>query len=300
VPTPAPIPDPGLFGPDSVTWRVGREPAAFVAGLRALLQQSLHPAVAGGFDALSDYRARPWLRLTRTAEYVAVTTYGTVAAARGAGDAVRRVHARTFPDPDTGVERRLDEPELLLWVHACLVDAFLDVTTRSGLDLTDAERDRYVAEQVRSAELVGLDPADVPHDTGSLAAYLAAQQPSLRLTPAAVDAVALLMAPPLPVRLELLTPARAGWTTLAALAYGSLPRWARDRFPVPDGVEPLTQVAVTAGLRALRTAGRAVRAVVPAARHSPHESAARRRLGLDGTSGGGDAPGRTARPAAAR
>ncbi|MGF1662978.1 MAG: oxygenase MpaB family protein [Kineosporiaceae bacterium] len=276
-----PTPEAGLFGPDSVTWRVGREPAALVAGLRALFQQSLHPTVAGGFDALSDYRTHPWLRLTRTAEYVAVTTYGTVEQAERAGAAVRRGHARSFPDPGTGAPRRLDEPDLLLWVHACLVDSFLDVTTRSGLDLTDAERDRYVAEQVRSAELVGLDPGTVPAAAASLADHLAGRQPSLRLTPAAVDAVALLMAPPLPVRLELLTPARAGWTTLAALAWGSLPRWARERFPVPDGLEPLTQVAVTAGLRALRTAGRAVRAVVPAARRHPYESAARRRLGLD-------------------
>lgn len=277
--------DPGLFGPDSVTWRVGREPAAFVAGLRALLQQSLHPAVAGGFDALSDYRRRPWLRLGRTAEYVAVTTYGTTDEVRGAGAAVRRVHARTFPDPESGAERRLDEPELLRWVHACLVDSFLDVTTRSGMNLSAAERDRYVAEQVRSAELVGLDPAGVPADTAALTAYLGSQQAALRLTPAAVDAVALLLAPPLPVRLELLTPARAGWTTLAALAYGSLPPWARERFPVPEGIEPLTQAAVTVGLRALRTAGRAVRAVVPAARHSPHEAQARRRLGLSGDPG---------------
>ncbi|MGF1646770.1 MAG: oxygenase MpaB family protein [Kineosporiaceae bacterium] len=88
MPTPPPAADPGLFGPGSITWRVGHEPAGFVAGLRALLQRSLHPDTVAGFDALSDYRRNPWPRLTRTAEYVAVTPYGTVGQAQRAAAGV--------------------------------------------------------------------------------------------------------------------------------------------------------------------------------------------------------------------
>jgi uncharacterized protein (DUF2236 family) len=257
-----------------------REPVSFIGGLRALLQQSLHPDVVAGFDALSDYRTGPWPRLQRTAEFVGVTTFGTTQDAEQAAAHVRRIHTATWTDPVTGRTRRLDETDLLLWVHCCLVDAFLDVTTRAGLDLTPHERDRFVAEQVRAARLVGLAADDVPDDTAALSAYLESMQGRLRLTPAAVDAVALLMAPPIPVRVELLTPARAGLTTLATLAYASLPPWARDRFPIPDGLEPLTAGSATLGLRTLRAVGRAVQAAVPAARYGPHEAAARRRLGL--------------------
>ena len=257
-----------------------REPVSFVGGLRAMLQQSLHPDVVAGFDALSDYRNGPWPRLQRTAEYVGVTTFGTTDEAERVAAHVRRIHTASWTDPVTGRSRRLDEPDLLLWVHCCLVDAFLDVTTRAGLDLTDDERDRFVAEQVRAAGLMGLAADAVPSSTAQLAGYLEGMQDRLRLTPAAVDAVALLMAPPIPVRVELFTPARAGLTTVATLAYGSLPPWARDRFPIPDGLQPLTTAAATVGLRALRTAGRAVQAVVPAARRSPHEAAALQRLGL--------------------
>lgn len=273
-------PDPGLFGPDSVTWKVVVEPVSFVGGLRALLMQALHPAVVAGFDIHSDYRERPWRRLQRTADFVGVTSFADTPTVHRMVSRVRSVHALTWVDPETGAERTLGEPDLLLWVHTCLVDSLLDSTERAGLSLTGPEQDTFVAEQARIAELLGVPGDLVPRDRAALARYFAQSLPGLRLTPPAVEAVALLMAPPIPLGVELLTPARAGLTGLAALAYASLPRWARDRFPVPAGPAPLTEAAATAGLKALRTAGRGVRAVVPAARYSPHEKEARRRLGL--------------------
>jgi len=66
--------DVGLFGPDSVTWRVQSDPIMWVAGLRALLLQAVHPAAMAGVLDHSDFRADPWGRLSRTANYV-----GTVA-----------------------------------------------------------------------------------------------------------------------------------------------------------------------------------------------------------------------------
>jgi uncharacterized protein (DUF2236 family) len=272
--------DPGLFGPASVTWRVAREPALLVAGVRALLQQSLHPVVAEGFRELSAYRDQPWRRLTRTAEFVGLVTFATTEEARVAARRVRSGHARQWRDARTGRVRRLDDPDLQLWVHACMVDSFLDTAVRSGLRLSPAEQDRYVAEQVRFAALIGLEETTVPADRAALDEYVAARLPDLRLTPAAIDAVALLVAMPLPPRVEFLTPARPGLTALSALAYGSLPAWARDLFPLPAGLEPLHQAAVTAGLRAVRRTGRVLRTVVPAARRGPHEEAAMRRLGL--------------------
>ena len=55
--------DPGLFGPDSITWRVQSDPVMWVAGLRALFLQATHPAAMAGVLDHSDFRADPWGRL---------------------------------------------------------------------------------------------------------------------------------------------------------------------------------------------------------------------------------------------
>src|SRR5690606_19796593 len=73
--------DPGLFGPDSVAWRIHRDASMFVGGLRALLLQTLHPLAMAGVAEHSDYRDDPWGRFRRTARYIGTTTYGSTEAA---------------------------------------------------------------------------------------------------------------------------------------------------------------------------------------------------------------------------
>lgn len=275
--------DPGLFGPGSVSWRVHADPLMAVGGLRALLLQSLHPVVAHGFAAHSGYREQSWGRLMRTADYVALTTFGSTAQVEAVAGHVRRAHAGSpFVDPGDGSRRRIDEPELLLWVHTCLVDSMLAVTRRGGLVLDEAGADAYLDEQVRAGALLGVDPAAAPRSQAEVAAYLSGVRSQLHLSDPARDAVAMVLAPPIHPLLELLTPARAGWSSLAGLAFATLPAWAREMFPAPmragSGVVP--QPAVTSSLRALRRTGRGVGALVAPLAQSPHEKQARRRLGL--------------------
>lgn len=252
-----------------------------VGGLRALLLQALHPVAAHGFAAHSRYRDDPWPRLLRTADFVALTTFGTTAEVARAAGRVRAGHARaSFVDPDDGSTRRIDEPELLLWVHCCLVDSMLGVTRAGGLRLSAAEADRYVAEQVRAAALLGLDPAVVPDDRAGLDKYFRDVRPRLRLCAPAGEAVSVVLAPPMPAALELVTPARAGWSTLVALAFSTLPVWARAMFPGSSAraAGPLRRTAVSASLRAVRRSGMALSALAPSVVTSPHEQAARHRL----------------------
>ena len=63
----------------------------------------------------------------------------------------------------------------------------------------------------------------------------------------------------------LFTPARLGWSTVAALGIGLLPRWARRMYRLPG--LPTTDLTTTAGLRALRTA---VNALPENVRRGPH------------------------------
>jgi uncharacterized protein (DUF2236 family) len=275
--------DPGLFGPDSVSWRVHGDPLMAVGGLRALLLQSLHPVVAHGFEAHSGYRQESWSRLLRTADYVALTTFGSSTQVQAAAGYVRRAHADApFVDPGDGTQRRIDEPELLLWVHACLTDSMLTVVRRGGLRLSDVDADRYVAEQVRAGALLGVDPATAPTSVAQLDDYFARVRPALHLTAPAREAVSVVLAPPIHPLLELMTPARIGWSSLAGLAFATLPAWARTLFPAPlrTSGAVLPAAAVTSSLRALRHTGRGVGTVVPVLARSPHERAARRRLAL--------------------
>ncbi|MGP3635916.1 oxygenase MpaB family protein [Streptomyces sp. 24-1644] len=241
--------DPGLFGPESVTWQMHGDPMMWVAGVRALYLQALHPRAVRGVIQNSDFRNDAWGRLMRTASFVGTLTYGTTEAAEKAGARVRRIHRMLkAKDPATGEVYGVDEPALLLWVHCAEVDSCLQVQRRSGFPLTDAQADRYVAENRASARLVGLDPADVPATTAQLAAYFERVRPELAAGAEAFEVDDFLRSPPVPV---LLLPARALlWRRVAALAYQSLPPYAHELYgrpaPSPHTVDRRLRMTGTA------------------------------------------------------
>jgi uncharacterized protein (DUF2236 family) len=256
----------GFFGPDSVTWRVHADPSFSVAGLRALLLQALHPVAMDGVARNSEgFRTEPWPRLTRTAAYVDTLTFGTRREALRAVRRVRGIHRRLGgTEATTGRTYRVDDPDLLLWVHCCEVDSLLSVARRAGVPITDAEADRYVAEQVVAAVLVGAVEDDVPASVAELADYFARMRPSLAATQAARDAARLILLPPMPRWVRYLTPARPAWGTLASLGFATLPQWARRMYSMPG--LGLTDTAATAAVKGVR---QAMLALPQRARRSP-------------------------------
>ena len=74
--------DRGLFGPDSLTWRVNREGALLLGGGRALLLQVAHPLVAAGVSQHSNYREDPFGRLYRTLDTVTTIVFGSASDAK--------------------------------------------------------------------------------------------------------------------------------------------------------------------------------------------------------------------------
>jgi uncharacterized protein (DUF2236 family) len=242
--------DTGLFGPDSVTWRVHSEPILWFAGLRALYLQALYPRVVEGVVQNSNYREDAWGRLIRTANYVGAVVYGTTADAERAAAKVRGVHRRLRArDPDTGEEYRVDQPDLLRWVHVTEVESFISTARRAGSPLSDGDVDRYYAEQVRAAELIGIDPATVPDSESAVRDYYADIRPRLRLSDGARETARFLAVPPMPWGLGL-TPARIAWFGVSGLGFGLLPRWARRIYRMPGLAT--TDTTVTLTLRALR------------------------------------------------
>ena len=189
----------GLFAPDSVTWRVHGSPAvSLVGGLRSLVIQALHPLAMAGVAQHSDYRRRPLKRLQRTAEYVAVTTFGSTEEAERAAAVVRHVHRKVVGiDPVTGRPYSASDPETALWVHCVEIHSFLAAYEAYSGRLDPADRDRYFAENAIVAELLGVPSDIIPTDAEGVRAFFAAQRPGLCVSGYARDAIEFVVSPPL-------------------------------------------------------------------------------------------------------
>ena len=218
-------PDPGLFGPGSVTWRVHAELSMFVGGLRALLVQTLHPRAMAGVAQHSSYRDDPLGRLYRTSVFIAATTYGTRDEAERAVGNVRRIHERVRGTTADGHPYAASDPDLLAWVHDVEVDSFLAAYRRYGGALDDADADRYVAEMAVVGRMVGVP--DPPETVAALHAELAGFN-EVRATGEARDAVRFILFPPLPIV------ARPAHAILAAAAVGLMPAHYRRMLWIPS------------------------------------------------------------------
>lgn len=219
----APSGDPGLFGPDSMVWRVHADlPGMLMGGIAALMLQTLHPLAMAGVDQFSDYRRDPIARLNRTARFVSVTSYGSTREAEAAIARVRRVHDGIRGTAPDGRPYTAGDPRLLTWVHVAGAACFLrgyEVFAHRGA-LPGADRDRYFREAATVAERLGA--TDVPHSAGEVRAYFDAIRPELAVTDAALEAVGFLQSiDPSPA-------VRPAVRVLMGGAISLLPRWASD------------------------------------------------------------------------
>ena len=247
--------DLGYFGPDSVSWQVHREVTVLFGGARALLMQAAHPLVLAGANQTGMYERNPWKRLQRTLILTYTLTFGTKAQAHAAADKINEVHTRiNGVDPVTGLRYDALDPELLLYVHACLVDSALLFEQLTVGRLDDAGRQRFHEEQMLAAELC-LVPRDlIPPTVPALRAWMAdlEDRGDLLVTDGARRVAQLFLDPP----------EEAEWRTVlpgvARLAFATLPPTLREQYGFDVG--PVKQAAVRATLAALRVA----RPVLPA------------------------------------
>lgn len=220
--------DPGLFGPDSVAWRLHADSTMMIAAMRALLVQALEPRSMAAVDQHSDYEADPWQRLDRTVRFILATTYGDTAEAEAAAGVVRRIHERVRgTDPVTGQAYSADDPELLLWIHAAEIHSVALTYRRYAGRLDDADADRYVAEMAVVAELLGLPAGMAPRSMDSLRDYLRSMDAQLQVTPGARRAMRMILAPPMPLALRPL------WIVPVTATVAVLPRVARRQYGLP-------------------------------------------------------------------
>jgi uncharacterized protein (DUF2236 family) len=176
----ASVPNRGYFDEGSMIRRVHREQVVALAGPRSLLMQAAQPVAFAGFFASTGALHNPYPRLERTAAALNTVIFGTRAAADRVTARIRRVHSRVrgelneavgpFP---AGTAWAADDPELLLWIIATLVDSSLLVYERYIRPLSPAERQEYWRDYRTVARLFGLGLGDTPEDYEDLRAYLA-------------------------------------------------------------------------------------------------------------------------------
>src|SRR5204863_282930 len=160
------------------------------------IPQALHPMAMAGVAEPGNWRQDPFGRVAATSGYVLTTTYGDTESALAAAAWVRKIHVHERGvDPETKLPYSAEDPSLLLWVHAGMVESIVTVVQRYGRVLDAGDADRYVAEMVRFAEIVGVPAEQVPSSVASVRTYI--ESVELRqATPAARDAIGVVLDPP--------------------------------------------------------------------------------------------------------
>ncbi|MGA8740738.1 MAG: oxygenase MpaB family protein [Terracidiphilus sp.] len=173
-------PSQGIFGPDSITWRVNRESALFLAAGRAALLQLAHPWVATALDQHSSLLAKPIARFHGTFRVVFTMIFGTAPQAFRAARSLYQMHTRIagqLPSAVAGYAQNSRYEALqvpaLLWVYATLIESAVVAYQCVLPPLNPDELASYYAESKILAGLFGLPPEALPTDWNSFETYVA-------------------------------------------------------------------------------------------------------------------------------
>lgn len=198
--------DAGYFGPGSAVWHVNGGIPVIVAGVRALLMQTLHPGAMAGVHDHSRYTEDPLGRLAGTVRWVVTTTFGAKNIVAEETKRVFRLHDRvqgTYQPESSSVPVRYSahDEDLVGWVHIVFTDAFLGAHRQWGDGIPqerpdESGEDRYVREWAIAGELMGM--TNPPRSAAELAQALRDFSPHLRVDDRVKNALRFLTNPPLP------------------------------------------------------------------------------------------------------
>jgi len=170
----------GIFGADSVSWRINREAALFLGAGRAALLQLAHPWVAAALDQHSSLMEKPIARFHNTFRVVFTMIFGTSEQAFASARSLYQMHTRItgeVPETVAGYEKGSRYEALhipaLKWVYATLIESAVVAYECVLPPLNAKERERYYAESKVLAGLFGLPPGALPEDWSGFEAYVA-------------------------------------------------------------------------------------------------------------------------------
>ena len=213
--------DVGLFGPDSVVWRVhGDFSSMLCGGVSALLLQMLHPLALAGVWDHSNFRQDMLGRLRRTSQFVSGTTFGPLADAQKLIERVKNIHLKVTGVDAHGQPYAASDPDLLVWVHVAESYSFLQSYLRyKNPDLSLAEQDQYYLEVSRVVE--GLGGKEIPTSVQQIDDYLQRMRPVLRCDERTREVVELILNAPAPSRIAVPVGKLMVWSGIELL-----PDWA--------------------------------------------------------------------------
>ncbi|MDH0732611.1 oxygenase MpaB family protein [Pseudomonas sichuanensis] len=193
--------DPGLFGPQSISWQVhGDFPSMLVGGISALMLQLLHPLALAGVWDHSNFREDLLGRLRRTSQFISGTTFGSTRDAEWLIDKVRTIHLKVVGTAADGRPYAASDPDLLTWVHVAEVSSFLAAHLRyRNPGLPRADQDAYYNEIALIAERLGA--RDVPRSCRQIEDYLQHMRPQLLCDARSLEVIDILFKAPAPSRL---------------------------------------------------------------------------------------------------
>jgi uncharacterized protein (DUF2236 family) len=265
----------GLFGPDSMTWRLSRESVVFLGAGRAALLQLAHPFVAHAIDQHSKTRDDVVGRFRRTFENVFTMTFGELDEAFTSARRVHNIHTRIVGEiaEDIGAFARgtryhANDVQSLLWVHTTLMHSAMQVIELLIRPLSTAEKDAYYADTRRFAYLFGIPDTLLPRDWAGFDAYFQRMVASneIAVGEPARDMARFLFLPPQPSHAPL-----SAW--IKQMTAGLLPAKLRAQYGLRHGLRE--RAVFAASVAALRPA---VRLLPRHVRYLPAYVDARRRL----------------------
>jgi uncharacterized protein (DUF2236 family) len=213
-----PVGEPALVSPDSVSWRVFKNPLAlFIGGVAAVIMELAEPRVRTGVWEHTTFRVDPLRRLRRTGLAAMVTIYGARSEAEAMIARVRRMHDRIAGTTPAGKAYRANDPELLNWVQATAAYGFLQAYHTYVRPLSNLERDRYYAEGSTAASLYG---ASAPTSEAALERQFAAMADRLERSDILFEFLAIMRSAPL-----LPLPLRPVQPLLVRAAIDLTPHW---------------------------------------------------------------------------
>ena len=226
--------EPAFVNPDSVSWRIFKNPVSlFIGGVAAVILELAEPRVRSGVWQHSGFRVDPVRRLRRTGLAAMVTVYGPKSVAEAMIAGVRRMHDRVSGSTPDGEAYAAADPELLNWVHVTAAFGFLQAYHLYVTPLGAAERDRYYNEGSQAASLYGVTrPAR--SEAGALGALEAMGS---RLTPSPILFEFLEIMRKAPVLPPLLRPSQP---LFVRAAVSQTPGWVREKLELPEtfGLRP--------------------------------------------------------------
>jgi uncharacterized protein (DUF2236 family) len=164
-------PDEGFFGPGSATWEVSRENTLFLCGPTTILLQIAHPKVGAALADHSTLQDDYYTRLHDTFDIIDTVAFGDVTSAVRASVIVRKIHERVTGRVDddvgpfeAGETYYANDPELMCWIAATLIDQALTGYETYVGSLSDETREAYYRESRIFYRLLGI-PADTLPET---------------------------------------------------------------------------------------------------------------------------------------